>query len=366
MKSTRFILYSRDDYTTMPLKVGKVEFYAGPISIGAPDDLEKVVIEFIGGAQTRLEIAVQELESPPIAEAILEARRRHVVVKIVLEQHYLKARNLHDPWSPGGRNEKNRLIHDALLRANIDVKTDYNKSIFHQKFIVRDRQSLLTGSTNFTPTGTHRNLNHIVIVHDPTVARIYGKEFKEIQRGHFGRLNEGHDRVPTDVVVSNIPIRVLFSPDHHPEMEIMKQMLKARERIDFAIFTFSKTSGIDDTMIRLLQTGMPIRGAFDGKQGAQAWAAIPLIKQSGADLFAVHSGNGVGHLHHKLMVLDEQVIIAGSFNYTGPANQLNDENIIILGDLDTNSSAQKKGQKKIGQFVKTEIERIIQDHGTAM
>ncbi len=64
------------------------------------------------------------------------------------------------------------------------------------------------------------------------------------------------------------------------------------------------------------------------------------------------------------MVLDEQVVIAGSFNYTGPANNLNDENIIILGDLDTTSAAAKTAQKKFGKFAVQEINRIIQTHGT--
>ena len=66
------------------------------------------------------------------------------------------------------------------------------------------------------------------------------------------------------------------------------------------------------------------------------------------------------------MVLDEEVVIAGSFNYTGPANRLNDENIIILGDLDTTSSTQRSAQKKIAQYARTEIERIIDEHGNAM
>ncbi|MCZ6772025.1 MAG: phospholipase D-like domain-containing protein, partial [Proteobacteria bacterium] len=69
---------------------------------------------------------------------------------------------------------------------------------------------------------------------------------------------------------------------------------------------------------------------------------------------------------HKLMVLDDQVVIAGSFNYTGPANQLNDENIIILGDLDTNSTAQRNAQKKIAKFARQEIDRIITKHGDAI
>lgn len=62
----------------------------------------------------------------------------------------------------------------ALLRCNIDLKTDFNVSIFDQKFIIRDRTSLLTGSTNCTPTWTHENLNHLVVFHDREVAKLAG------------------------------------------------------------------------------------------------------------------------------------------------------------------------------------------------
>jgi len=351
----------------MGQKVGNVEFYAGPHHVGAPDNLEQVIVDFIDGAEKRLEIAVQELESEEIARAIIDARKRKVIVKIVLEQDYMRAAKMRpDPFKPGGGKEENRKIQNAIFRANIDLKLDYNTSIFHQKFIVRDGNDLLTGSTNFTPTGTHNNLNHVIIVKDKKVARIYSREFREIQQGHFGKLNEGHDAAPDDVVVSDVPVRVLFAPDHNPEMEIMKQMLKARKRIDFAIFTFAESSGLDDTMIYMLENGMPIRGAFDGRQGAQDWAAIPALKAKGAKLFEVPQGNGVGKLHHKLMVLDDEVVIGGSFNYTGPANRVNDENIIILGDLDTKSDLQKEAQKKIAQFAREEIDRIIKEHGKTM
>lgn len=245
-----------------------------------------------------------------------------------------------DPWVAGATNEENRIIHDAILRSYIDIKTDYNSSIFHQKFIIKDGESILTGSTNFTPTGTHSNLNHIVIVNDKKAAKIYSREFSEIRQGHFGKLNEGHDKAPSDIVVSNVPIRILFAPDHRPEMEIMKQMLKAESRIDFAIFTFAKSSGIDDTMLKLLDLNISINGAFDGKQGGQNWAPMKDLANKGANLYSVKKKGQLGKLHHKLMVLDNEVIIAGSFNYTGPANELNDENIIILGDLDSTSQTQ--------------------------
>jgi len=351
----------------MACKVGKIELYIGPNDLGAKDDLEDVIVKFINGAQKRLEVAVQELESKPITDALIAARQRKVLVKLVLEQDYLRAAKARQqPYTPGGKNEPNRTFHDAVLRSNIDVKVDYNGSIFHQKFIVRDRKSLLTGSTNFTKTGTHNNLNHIVIIHDEAVAKTYAKEYKEIQQGHFGKLNEGHDPKPPEVTVSGVPMKVLFAPDHAPEMEIMKQMLKAKSRVDFAIFTFSESSGIDDTMIARIQGGIKVRGALDGNAASQKWAATKGLKTAGAELHAVYKQGQLGKLHHKLMVIDEQVIVVGSFNYTGPANLLNDENIIVIGDLESTVATSAQRQKKLAKYALDEIDRIIATHGTGL
>ena len=348
----------------MPMKVGKIELHMGPQETGAPDDLRQTIVKFIDGAQDRLEIAVQELEDREIADAIIRARQRRVVVWLVLEADYLRASRLRkNAFVQGGKKEENRQIHDAILRSNIQVRTDFNPKIFHQKFIVRDRSAVLTGSTNFTPTGVGSNLNHLLIIDDKEVARIYQREFKEIRQGHFGKLNEGHDPAPDDLKISNVPVRIAFAPDHNPEMEIMKQMVKGKRRIDFAIFTFAQSSGIDDTMIALSRGGLKVRGALDGLAANQKWAATRPVKNAGAELHSVRKSRFVNKLHHKLMVIDGQVIIAGSFNYSGPATRLNDENIVVIGDLDAKSKASIAAQKKLGKYALGEIDRIIDEHG---
>ena len=353
----------------MGLKIGDLELYMGPSGLGAPDNLEQVIVRFIDGAKKRLDVAVQELESVPIAEALIRARKRKLVVRVVIEWDYLSVnRAMAAPFQSGGTNEANRNIHDALLRANAKVHTDFNPHIFHQKFIIRDSSAndaaVLTGSTNFTPTGTAKNLNHLVIIHDKAVAKVYWREFKEIMQGHFGKLNEGHDPAPPEVDVSGVRIKVLFAPDHNPEMEIMKQMLKARKRIDFAIFTFSESSGIDDTMMAIGRGGkIAIRGAIDGPMAAQKWAPTGAVRDAGVALSFIPHTRKLNKLHHKLMVIDEQLIIAGSFNYTGPATRLNDENIIIIGDLAESDVTARDRQQRLGQFTRQEIDRIIQDHG---
>jgi len=351
----------------MPVSLDKIVLYMGPHTLGAPDNLEATIIDFIDGARHTVDIAVQELEFRPIASAIIEASRRGLKVRIVLEGDYLVSDAFKpDPFIPGGKNEANREVYAALLRAKCDVRTDYNANIFHQKFIVRDAGKatglLLTGSTNFTPTGTHENLNHLVEIKSARVLGQYAQEFAEIWDGTFGKNRQRKDPKPGLFTVSKIKVKPLFAPDHSPEMEIMKQMLKARKRVDFAIFTFSKSSGIDDVMASLIRSGLTVRGIFDHGQ-ARAWSPLEDLKALGGDLWTAPRGGGLNKLHHKLMVLDEQVLIVGSFNYTDPANRLNDENIIILGDFSETNLEAVKNQKKIAQYALREIDRMISVHG---
>jgi len=348
----------------MPKVIGNIEIFMGPHQLGGPDNLQDVIVNFIDGAQKRLFIAVQELDSQPIAEAIIRAKQRKVLVKLVLEADYLLEKIARaNPFLTGGANEVNRVLHDAILRANINVHSDYNQDIFHQKFMVRDSKSVLTGSTNFTVSDTSANLNHVVIVHNETIVRNYDQEYDELQQGHFGRLNEGHDPRPAEVMVSNVRVKTLFAPDHNPEMEIMKQIAKAKRRVDFAIFTFASSSGIDDQLVLAKQAGISIRGALFKSQANQTWSATETLKNAGLSLFFIPRSGlpepSPRKLHHKLMVIDEQLIIAGSFNYTGPATQLNDENIIILGDLDATDQDSIQKQKELAGYALAEIDRII-------
>ena len=141
----------------------------------------------------------------------------------------------------------------------------------------------------------------------------------------------------------------------------MKQMLKAAGRVDFAMFTFAQSSGIDDAMRRLARAGLPIRGVLDRGQGAQKWAATAGLQTDGVRLFTNKAGTGVRKIHHKLMVVDDRLLIVGSFNYTEPATTLNDENIVVIGDLEETDPAAQADQQQLAPFARTEIDRIITD-----
>jgi phospholipase D-like protein len=205
---------------------GKIEAYVGPPGLGAADDLEAVIVEFIAGARTKLDVAVQELDSEAIARALLAASWRGVRVTLFLEQDYLRTSLKRDKTThlpippvpmPGETTEQalervqwledetdlkeNRRILSALLRSDIETRGDFNPEIFHQKFILRDydegkatspgNPALLTGSANFTWTDTHVNLNHLFIFRNAFICRQYELEFEQLRRGQFGRGMHG-------------------------------------------------------------------------------------------------------------------------------------------------------------------------------
>jgi phosphatidylserine/phosphatidylglycerophosphate/cardiolipin synthase-like enzyme len=375
---------------------GKIEAYVGPPGLGGADDLEAVIVEFIAGARRKLDIAVQELDSEPIARAILGASWRGVRVTLLLEQDYLRTslkrdKTTHVPIppvpKPGETPEQalervqwladdtdlseNRRILAALLRSDAEVRGDFNPEIFHQKFVLRDyddgkatrpgNPALLSGSANFTWTDTHVNLNNVFVFHSSHISRQYELEFEQLKRGSFGRAL--HRSVPRTYDLAGVPVKVLFAPDHTPELEFMKQMLKGTSEVCFAIFTFAGSSGIDDAMLSLARGGMTIRGVLDPGQAAQDWAAPKTMIHPNIQLF-VPQRTGVfkdlRKLHHKLMVIDEQVV--GSFNYTQPANDYNDENLFVLGSVFPKAeqvTVDKPACQALGRFMKAEIERII-------
>lgn len=69
-----------------------------------------------------------------------------------------------------------------------------------------------------------------------SIDRQYELEFEQLRQGLFGRGLHGEE--PKTYNLVGVPVKVLFAPDHTPELEFMKQMLKGTSEAVFAIFTF--------------------------------------------------------------------------------------------------------------------------------
>lgn len=101
--------------------------------------------------QARREILLQaySFTSPAVAAALAEARNRGVAVHVVLDR----------------ANEKETVSElGDLEQHGIDVLIDAQHAIAHNKIIVVDRRTLLTGSFNFTRQAEHENAENLLII----------------------------------------------------------------------------------------------------------------------------------------------------------------------------------------------------------
>lgn len=371
---------------------GKIRGYVGPARLGATDDLQAVIVDFIDQATETLDVAVQELDNAAIAEALIRKRREGVRVRVMLNHSYLQdetdADNRPDPalttiaQLAADRSERqvNRDVYSALCRCAIEVRMDLNPSaIFHQKFCVRDlrvsaggdvsrgdRPAVLTGSANFTDTDCTTNLNHLLVFEDADVQRQFAVEFTEAWSGEFSRGRLGTP--PRTYDVGGVPVKVLFAPDHGPEAEVVKQLLKCPKggRIDCAMFTFAGSSAIDDAMITLAGAERTVRVVLDRGQSTESktWSAAKWLQEGEVEVVVPRRRQGFRKLHHKLCVVDDSTVVGGSFNYTEPATLFNDEALIVIGSPHPESdgvTVDKAACAQIATFFRTEIDRIADD-----
>jgi phosphatidylserine/phosphatidylglycerophosphate/cardiolipin synthase-like enzyme len=86
-------------------------------------------------------------------------------------------------------------------------------------------------------------------------------------------------------------------------------------------------NAIAQALVRAHQRGVKVRVILDEKSESTNRYVISLLRNAGIALF-----NDAEHAisHNKVMVMDAQVVVTGSFNFTQSAETRNAENLLIL------------------------------------
>lgn len=118
----------------------------------------KAVVNNLDWAEKYVLVQAYSFTSKPIAEALIAARKRGVEVKVLLDKSQ--------------RKEKASKL-DRLARAGIPVMIDKKHAIAHDKVIIIDGVTVLTGSFNFTHAAEDKNAENLLVLHDKAMAKKY-------------------------------------------------------------------------------------------------------------------------------------------------------------------------------------------------
>jgi phosphatidylserine/phosphatidylglycerophosphate/cardiolipin synthase-like enzyme len=217
----------------------------------------------------------------------------------------------------------------------------------HHKFVVRDGESVWTGSTNWTDDSWSRQENVIVTVDSPELAHAYAIDFEELWKD--GSVERSGFAEPRPVDVDGLRVRPWFTPGFADALthRIAKKIGHAQKvRICSPVIT---SAPVLATLAQGIADGKAdIAGCVDATETADVfrqWRAdgnvtwkIPLLQQVMAGEFSGKNstpwapGSLHDFMHAKLVVADDTVFV-GSFNLSHSGEQ-NAENVLEIPDAE--------------------------------
>ncbi|MCR4471164.1 phospholipase D family protein [Burkholderia sp. SCN-KJ] len=125
----------------------------------------RLVASVLDRARSRVRLAAYTFTSPDVVRRLIAAKRRGVDVAVIADAKE----------NTGGRGARaGQAALNLLVEAGIPVRTVSVYAIHHDKYIVADRETVETGSYNFSTAAARRNSeNAVVISNCPSLADAY-------------------------------------------------------------------------------------------------------------------------------------------------------------------------------------------------
>ena len=290
-------------YFTVPQGSGSQSLRGGP---------DEALAQAIHDARLAVDLAVYDLDLWSLRDALLAAQERGVALRVVAESDNLDAPEL-----------------QALLDGGIPVIGDRREGLMHNKFIIIDRAEVWMGSMNFTVNGAYRNDNNLLRLRSPELVQNYLVEFEEMfLSDSFGHEPAENTPFPT-VEIDGVRVETLFSPDDGAAARIEELLRGAQESLRFMAFSFT-ADGIAAEMIARSRSGVEVAGVFDtGQVDSNRGTEYGHMRGAGLD---VHLDGNERKMHHKVIIIDGEIVITGSYNFSASAERRNDENLLIFHD----------------------------------
>ncbi len=273
------------------------------------------LVNAINDAQSSVDVAMYNINLKEIEMALLQAEQRGVRVRIVMESDALD-----------GRVPRN------LVEKGIPIVSDGKESLMHNKFMVIDQTQVWTGSLNLTESGMTEDRNNLVRLNNTDLAQLYTDEFEEMYIAKkFGNDSPASELKKTQYDVDSIPVSVYFSPDDRVMEFILNEVNQAQQTITVLGYSFT-SDPLAEALIERAHYGVQVSGVFD-RDMYKANIGTEYDRLVSAGLFFCLDGES-GLMHNKVIVIDEKMVILGSYNFTASAERYNDENVVFLYDRD--------------------------------
>lgn len=210
--------------------------------------------------------------------------------------------------------------------------------LLHEKILIIDHSLTFLGSTNLTPTS--------LTMHDNLVIGFYSKELSELisPRANFS----------LPLADQNISLFFLPEKEEFALAEICKLLAEAKKEIKIALFTFTHPKMLAACK-KAKENGAKITVILD--QFSAKGSAQKTVQFLQKENIAIRKSTQRKLMHHKWALIDNQIFITGSANWTKAAFSKNHDYLLIFQFI--NNKQLKFINKIWDKLVKESLQIVI-------
>lgn len=272
--------------------------------------LDERLAAAIDQAQKSVDVAAYDFDLTRVAEALIAAHQRGVNVRLVTDTDNVDERAVR-----------------SVQRAGIPVVDDDRGAIMHDKFVVIDGSAVWTGSWNLTENGTYRNNNNAVALQSLRLAENYAAEFEEMFDDRaFGPGSPANTPYPK-LKIGGVAVENYFAPEDEVAEKLVSLLEGAQSNIRFMAYSFTH-DGIGKAMRDRARAGVTVQGVFEGRSADNQYSEYGKLKEvRGVE---VRQDGNPYIMHHKVIIIDDETVVLGSYNLSASADERNDENVLVV------------------------------------
>lgn len=268
-------------------------------SIVKKEEAKNRLLDIIHNSKEELIIHIYGLTDPDVVTAIGEAKNRGVSIEIIADKD---------------RSYK------GLEDLSIPIRIWKGSGLHHPKILLSDRKKIFTGTGNFTLQGLLTDYDGYI---ETELSLSQANQFLNFiqEKSTFPYLTMGE-------------VNFYNSPKEGPHIQkiLLDSIRSAKWKIQYMIYTHYDGL-ISYELIQAAKRGVIVEGIYNRPTNPEGMYLSQFIQPFGSIIFEEENedmiDDGVyglgGLLHHKTMILDETVLLSGSYNYSQSARDQNRE-----------------------------------------
>lgn len=309
------------------------------------------LVEFIKSAKKTLDCAIYDLKDIDVVDALKSVADK-VTLRIAYDggkQKEVRGGTSVDPKPKGTA----QIIEESGLSKYATAIHVTGGHLMHSKYIVRDDDTVWTGSGNWTYGGLDLQDNNFLMLSSPELADTYKANFENLTskththpRKPRKKPDAGHLVSSVRAIkIGNVAVTPYFSGEGTEQIEnIIDSLINNSQKVRVMAMLISDP-GILQAISKFKPENKDIKGVLDpheikqvmnpprGKSKIPAalfWFANKKDKRfvaAPSHAYSKHDNNDF--MHNKVMIIDDRIVVTGSYNFSEGAES-NDENTLMF------------------------------------